>query len=132
MSILKRGGGLIIYVKKELSKFVSVYNEGCIISSDLEQLFILYDKPNVRKCAICVVYRPPKGKILEGIKQLSVTLQSLQNNFQGETVVVGDFNINYNLRHSDAFKILKDFEREFNLDQILLPQLGSPKIPQIA
>ena len=116
---VKRGGGLIIYVKREICKFVSVYSDGCKTSSNLEQLFIVYDKPNVRKCAIGVVYRPPNGKISEGISELSASVRSLQATFQGELVVVGDFNINYNLRHSNAFKIVKEFEREFNLDQII-------------
>ena len=77
----KRGGGLIIYVKKEMSKFISLYEMGCKTSTDLEQLFILYDKPNVRKCAIGIVYRPPSGKVSEGINLLSDTVRSLQLEF---------------------------------------------------
>ena len=116
---VKRGGGLIIYVKNDLSKFISMYDIGCRSSPNLEQLFILYDRPNVRKCAFGVVYRPPNGKISDGIDELSATLRSLQLTFHGEIAIVGDFNINYNLRNSEAFKLIKDFEREFNLDQII-------------
>ena len=94
-------------------------DDGCKISSNLEQLIILIDKPNVRKCAIGVVYRPPNSKIPEGVKELSETVRSIQISFQGEMAIVGDFNINYNLRHSNAFKLIKEFEREFNFDQII-------------
>ena len=116
---VKRGGGLIIYIKKELSKFVTVFDQGCKISPNLEQLFILIDKPNVRKCAIGVVYRPPSGKISDGLSKLSETIRLLQLCFQGEMAIVGDFNINYNLRHSNSFELIKELEREFNLDQII-------------
>ena len=34
-------------------------------------------------------------------------------------VILGDFNVNYNLRHTSAFKLLKSFEREFNLTQLI-------------
>ena len=33
--------------------------------------------------------------------------------------IVGDFDIDYNLRHTPAFKLLKDFEREFNFSQVI-------------
>ena len=62
----KRGGGLIIYVRKELSRFITIFEEGSNISPQCEQLFIVIDKPNVRKCAIGLVYRPPNGKLLTG------------------------------------------------------------------
>ena len=116
---MKRGGGLAIYSKKEYGEYMSIYDTGCKISSNLEQLFVILDKPNVKKLALGVVYRPPGGKIAEGIEELSTTLRSLQIDFHGEITVVGDFNINYNLRHSNAFKIIKDMEREFNLNQII-------------
>ena len=57
-----------------------------------------------------------KWEVADGLKQLTETVRSLHANFQGELAIVGDFNINYNLRHSNNFKLIKDFEREFNLD----------------
>ena len=44
---MKRAGGLIIYVKNDLCKYISLFTCGCSISPNLEQLFILYDRPNV-------------------------------------------------------------------------------------
>ena len=115
----KRGGGLAIYAKKEFGEFLNVYDSGCKTSVNLEQLFVILDKPNVKKSVLGVVYRPPGGKNSEGIDELSTTLRSLEKDFQGEITVVGDFNINYNLRHSNAFKLIKYMEREFNLNQII-------------
>ena len=87
---------------------MTIFEDGSKILPHCEQLFILIDKPDVRKCIIGLVYRPPNGKITDGIKQLTETVRSLQANFQGEIATTGDFNINYNLRHSNTFKLIKD------------------------
>ena len=115
----KRGGGLAIYVKKGLSEYVTLYSDECTVTPDLEKLFIVIDKPNVRKGLYGVVYRPPGGKIVEGVKELSDSVSKIQLSLNSEITIVGDFNINYNLRHSNAFKIIKEFEREFNLSQVI-------------
>ena len=46
-------------------------------------------------------------------------MNSVTDTFQGEIAILGDFNINYNFRHTPAFKTLKEFERNFNLKQII-------------
>ena len=43
------------------------------------------------------VYRPPNGKIAEGVKEMEDVVKHIQNQFTGEIVVLGDFNVNYNL-----------------------------------
>ena len=116
---LKRGGGLIIYVKKSLSKFTQIIPQATHISGHIEQLWIKITKPNFRKQLLGLVYRPPSGKVSDAIEELSVSLTDILDTFQGEITILGDFNINYNLRHTPAFKTLKTFERDFNLDQII-------------
>ena len=59
----KKGGGLIIYVKKELSKFTQIVEDISSISSDLEQLWIYIQKPDVSTKIISCIYRPPFGKV---------------------------------------------------------------------
>ena len=39
--------------------------------------------------------------------------------FNSEFIICGDFNINYNLRHTDSFQLLKDFERDYIATQII-------------
>ena len=65
------------------------------------------------------IYRPPSGKVSDCINELSDSVKQAQDTYKGEFVIVGDFNVNYNLRHTPAFKLLKDFEREFNFSQII-------------
>ena len=47
-SIPKRGGGVIIYVKCTLSKYIKLYNPGTIISKDYEIISLLLDKPGIK------------------------------------------------------------------------------------
>ena len=116
---LKRGGGLIIYVKKNLSEFTQIIPHVSHVTGNIEQLWVKIVKPNVRKLLLGVVYRPPSGKISDAIEELSTSLTNILDSFQGEIAILGDFNINYNLRHTPAYKTLKNFERNFNLDQII-------------
>ena len=116
---LKRGGGLIIYVKKNLSEFTQIIPHVSHVTGNIEQLWVKIVKPNVRKLLLGVVYRPPSGKISDAIEELSTSLTNILDSFQGEIAILGDFNINYNLRHTPAYKALKNFERNFNLDQII-------------
>ena len=76
-------------------------------------------KPNVRNLLLGVVYRPPSGKVSDAVEELSTSLTNILDSFQGEITIVGDFNINYNLRHTPAFKEIKNFERVFNLQQLI-------------
>ena len=115
----KRGGGLAIYVKKDLSKFTKILGELSSVSHNLEQLWISIEKPNVSTKIIANIYRPPNSKLPECLKELSNSATNAQDLFKHELVIVGDFNVNYNLRHSAAFKQLKNFERNFNLLQLI-------------
>ena len=46
-------------------------------------------------------------------------MKKAQTSFSGEITIIGDFNVNYNLRHTLPFKQLKDFERKSNLTQLI-------------
>ena len=115
----KRGGGIIFYVRKDLSEYTSILEDVSSISNDIEKLCIRIDKPNVREKIIMNVYRPPNGKIAEGVKEMEDVVKHIQNQFTGEIVVLGDFDVNYNLRHTTPFKVVKDFERNCNLTQLI-------------
>ena len=46
-------------------------------------------------------------------------MKKVQDSYSGEITILGDFNVNYNLRHTPHFKQLKEFERDFNLTQLI-------------
>ena len=115
----KRGGGLIVYIKNELSKFAEIVDELSTVTVNVEQLWVSINKPNTRKQIIANIYRPPNGKLPEAIDELSKSMEKVQDSHPGEITILGDFNVNYNLRHTLPFKKLKEFERNFNLNQLI-------------
>ena len=115
----KRGGGLIVYIKKRLSDYAEIVEELSTISGNIEQLWVKIDKPNTRKQLIANIYRPPNGKLTDAIAKLTESMKKAQNSFSSEITLLGDFNVNYKLRHTLPFKQLKEFERNFNLKQLI-------------
>ena len=115
----KRGGGLVIYVKKELSKYTSIITEASSIQHELEQLWVRIDKPNTGIKIIANIYRPPNSNLKAALQYLTTSTKLAQDNYRREIVILGDFNVNYNLRHTPAFILLKTFERDFNLKQLI-------------
>ena len=115
----KRGGGLIIYIKNELAQYTSVIEESSSITPEMEQLWIRIAKPNAGTKIVANIYRPPNGSVQTALTNLSNATKIAQDTSRHELVIVGDFNINYNLRHSHPSKLLKTFERDFNLAQLI-------------
>ena len=78
-------------------------------------MWLLFDKPNVRKIALCMLYRPPTGDIQYAFDELSASVDYVQPIADTEFVIIGDMNLNYRDRHSKSFYIAKEFERIFIL-----------------
>ena len=115
----KRGGGLVIYIKDGLSDSAEIVEELSSISGNVEQLWVKIEKPNTRKQLIANIYRPPNGKLADAIAEMTDSMKKAQNSFASEITLLGDFNVNYKLRHTLPFKQLKEFERNFNLTQLI-------------
>ena len=114
----KRGGGLIIYYKKELSPYLTKLS--CSkITSNLEQLWVLLKRPNHRIEIISVIYRPPSGTTSIFFEELYNSMDFVSEYSNAEITVMGDINIDYRLRHTRDFNSIKDFERDYQLKQLI-------------
>ena len=116
---LKKGGGLVIYIGSKFRNHSTQITSCCKVSNNLEQLWVLFDKPNVRKTAICMLYRPPNGDVETAISELSNSVDYIQSLCDVELLIMGDMNVNYRERHNVAFEMLKEFERVYNLVQLI-------------
>ena len=116
---LKRGGGLLFYVSNKHSDYISIISNCSKVTYNLEQLWICLRKPNVRNAIFGVVYRPPTAKVDETINELNNSMEFVRSLSNVEIILAGDLNINYNLRHSRSFELLKNFERKYNLNQLI-------------
>ena len=119
VGIHKRGGGLIIYVMSGLSTYTLIMDTGIKLTENVEQLFICVEKTNMRKQIIGNIYRPPNGKIAQGLQQLTEITSKIQETHHCELTIglLRDLNINYNLRHTQPFRLTKNYECQFNLSQ---------------
>ena len=116
---LKKGGGLLFYVSNKYESDVSIITNCSRVTYNLEQLWICIRKPNVRKIIVGFTYRPPTTKVEDTIAELSISMDYIRSLSDAELVVAGDLNVNYNLRHSKSFELLKNFERKYNLNQLI-------------
>ena len=102
-----------------LSDFAEIVEDLSTISESVEQLWVKIDKPNTRKQLIANIYRPPNGKLTDAIADLTESMKKAQNSYSSEITLLGDINVNYKLRHTLPFKQLKEFERNFNMTQLI-------------
>ena len=91
----RTGGGVALYISKSYD--YSVCTDITLMNNDVESLFIEISLLNQKNIIIGVVYRPPKGNILDFISSLSDIINNpILNN--KDCFIMGDFNINL-LKH---------------------------------
>ena len=115
----KKGGGLVMYIGSKFRNHSSQISSCCRITKHLEQLWVLLNKPNVRKTAACILYRLPTGDVETAINELSTSIDYIKSLCKSEFVIMGDMNVNYRDRHNIVFDVLKEFERVYNFVQLI-------------
>ena len=117
-TIPRRGGGVAIYVKNSWAPFVSIYKPGTTITVDYETLSLQIDKPGYRKTFICVTYKPPKGNIENCISYFQELFVD-RNISRREKWILGDFNVNLELRNEPNAMLVNRFLRDNGLKQLI-------------
>lgn len=110
-----RGGGICLYIHKNLKVDAQMY-EQCNKSDNTIEVFVLnvqqkYTKPIV----IISVYRPPQGNQTDFVNALREVLKTVMGG--NKVIMMGDFNIDYNMKNCKAVRNLKQLENEFNFQQ---------------
>ena len=115
----KRGGGLLLYVRCKYIEHCNNLGDLSMMTNDLEQLWVTFSIPNVRKVNIGLIYRPPGSTLETSIEELRHNIEFVTTNNNHENIIMGDFNINYKLRHSHPYKLIKEIEQDFGLKQLI-------------
>lgn len=113
----KKGGGLCTYVKANLKCDAQVYSNLNLSNQHLEALVLDIKLPQTRPIIMINLYRPPSGKISEGIDQLQNILNQLPTN--AELFIAGDFNIDLSKENSPSHQAMKGFEHLNSLMQLI-------------
>lgn len=114
----KKGGGLCVFVSKNLKINVQTYDNLNVSNEHMELLVLTIQQKCTKPITLVSVYRPPQGKQTVFIVLLRNTLKNIPSG--SKIVLTGDFNIDYATTNCKSTRELKNLEREFVLDQKIL------------
>ena len=115
---IKRGGGLLVYVHKNLN-FTYIHNEERNLSTVDCELQRVEFKSSVQKNIILYnIYRPPGGSVDRFVDLVSAQIEAEDNLARDEIICMGDFNINYKRTSPDKKKLVA-WHHRFGLKQLV-------------
>ena len=117
--ILKRGGGVCMYVKKDIQysdKDIRSLNKSTI---DIEIQWVTIKKLNNRKMYIANVYRPPQGNIKNFLDYIQYCLNTFDERSKKDIFISGDFNIDVKKKSETNAKDLIQTLNTFGLKQYI-------------
>ena len=115
----KRGGGVGMYIKEAYTYSSNTYEAYNLSTNDIECLWIEIIRPSAKNITIGTLYRPPNGNVISFCDKLTETILDININNNKEIYILGDFNINYNLKRSENMRKLHEFELLTNLKQLI-------------
>ena len=116
---LKRGGGIIVYIKDTLS-FDNINGDMFNVSNcNIEFTTLCIKRPHTRRMYLLAVYRPPTGKVKDCITILENGLNFLPHIEKSDVFIGGDFNIDYVRSRQENTKKLKHFATQHQLTQYI-------------
>ena len=116
---IKKGGGLMIYVKKHLN-YMYIHddkNNSSELDGEIQRLELR--GANQKNIIIFNVYRPPNGSVEAFINSLSERVMEENEASNCELMFMGDFNINYKARASPDRKKLLVWQNKCGLTQLV-------------
>ena len=115
----KTGGGLCIYHKESLQVDQNTYANLNTSNETIEIQWITVTRPHTKKLLIGNVYRPPSGNLKEALKTIGNQMSEIRDLEKYETILMGDFNADASTGKLPPARILKQFEAEHTLQQVI-------------
>ena len=113
----RKGGGLCVYLKNNLA-YEIVGENATRVTKDYEVLGVVIKPPNMKKINILRVYRPPEGNVNNLMEYLEGAIGEL-NRDRHETILIGDFNMDYSDNRILRIHKILGFQNNLNLKQII-------------
>ena len=102
-----KGGGIAVYVRDKIIDYAQLDQTMSNFTLDLEQVWIKLEIPHMKIIWIGIGYRPPSGGVKEAIVQLNNNIKIITDTQRNiETLIMGDFNIDYKKATFADFKLL--------------------------
>lgn len=115
-NVRKMGGGIALYIKKEIT--YELYDSVC--TKDIELCIVKLTTNGNKKQTIILVYRPPGGNVASAVDTINSHVGKFQDKYnRTEYIILGDFNINYLDKRSSQVKLLKNLEKMYGLSHVI-------------
>ena len=113
----KKRGGVCIYIRSSID-FEIVQQFSDSLGNDIEFIFVKI-KPYMQKTINLIgIYRPPDGKYKDFIQHITRILNQIDRS-RHETILLGDFNIDFNNKKLIASIKLDHLESKYALKQVI-------------
>ena len=117
--MVKHGGGLGIYTKDSIDVDPSAFKQLNVSNATIELQWVVITRPNTKKILLGNVYRPPDGHLSDAFRLISTALDQINDLPKFEVLVMGDFNADNLDKSSRAYRRIKGFETEHQLQQMI-------------
>ena len=115
----KRGGGLIGYVKNSIKFSDTKYDRLNVSCKDVEMSWLALEITNLRPIVVVMVYRPPQGDHKRCNTLINEAFERANLKDNTEIYLLGDFNVDFNDKHSAKTKDLDFTTRALGLTQLV-------------
>lgn len=112
---VKQGGGICVYTRHG----IEVMTSHLVSNGDIELLTLVLKIGNHKKIKLCAVYRPPSGNCDKALINLREVLDAVDLETSGNTVLLGDLNINLGNPSTYQAKKLTSFAESKLLHQLI-------------
>lgn len=116
---IKKGGGLGFYYKQTLDVDPDKFKHLNVSNASLEVQWVVVSRSHTKKILVANVYRPPDGKVTEAFDKLDEALDQIADLNKYETLMIGDFNTDGANKKGQHYKLIKKFEAEQQLQQMI-------------
>ena len=116
---IKAGGGLGFYCKDTLQIDTEEHSNHNISNEIIELQWAVITRPHTKKILIGNVYRPPNGNMQEAFDLLGTMMKQIIDINKYETLLIGDFNADYNSKNQPSANIMRQFAIEYELQQMI-------------
>ena len=124
---VKKGGGLMIYVRNDLN-FTLVHGANTNISCPDVEVQRLELCSSVQKNILLFnVYRPPNGSVSNCLDRVESIIDNEEDLHFKELVLLGDFNLNFSTKSSPDTKKLVQWQNRRGLNQLIKTYTRSSK-----
>ena len=116
---VKKGGGVCCYVSDKYVASSTEYEDLNCSNSDLECQWIVIQQKMTKPFIVCNLYRNQTGSLKAALDYIDQCLHKINLHDSRELFIIGDFNVDYKDPTNPNTKLIKKWETQMSLSQII-------------